>query len=118
APAAQGAAAVAAAGVDLVAVILVVRHPVNLVEGAVVVLQRVVIVVPEALEALFLGRQALVALGENVPPGLAAAVVQRAAAAAAAFGAGGGAGGERQTQGGANDQCDPFHCDSFAKFAP
>src|SRR5205823_6071904 len=52
APAAAGAAAAAATGVDLVAVVLVVGHPVDVVEGAVVVLQRVVVVVPELLQPL------------------------------------------------------------------
>src|SRR5437773_2372364 len=47
---AAAALAAAAVRVDLVAVVLVVGHPVNVVEGAVVVLQRVVVVVPELLQ--------------------------------------------------------------------
>src|SRR5262249_13650388 len=57
----------AAAAIDLIAVVFVVRHPIDVIEGAVVVFQGVVIVVPELLQTLFFTRQALVALGEDVP---------------------------------------------------
>src|SRR4051812_45298139 len=66
-------AVAAAAGVDLVAVVLVVGDPVDVVQRPVVAAQGVVIVVPEALQALFLRRQAG-AVGEDVPPGLITAV--------------------------------------------
>src|SRR5262249_60691648 len=69
--------AAAAAGVDLVAVVLVVGDPVDVVEVAVVVLQGVVVVVPELLQPLLLGAHALVAVGEDVPAWLVAAVRQR-----------------------------------------
>src|SRR5438876_550408 len=78
--AAAAAAACAAAAVDLVAVVLVVGNPVDVVEGLVVVAQGIVIVVPELLQALFFRRQALVALGEDVVPRLIAAVPEAAPA--------------------------------------
>src|SRR5262249_15620485 len=74
------AAVGAAAAVDLVAVVLVVSHPIDVVHRAVELFHGVVVVVPELLEALLLGGEALVALGEDVPPRLIAAVAQRAPA--------------------------------------
>ena len=46
---AVGTAGAAVPGVDLVAVVLVVGDPVDVVQGAVVALQGIVIIVPEAL---------------------------------------------------------------------
>src|SRR5262249_58119658 len=83
--AAAGAAGAVAAGVDLVAVVLVVRHPVDVVEQTVVAAQRVVVVMPEALQALLFARQAG-PMGEDVPPGLVAAVAGGAPFGACAAG--------------------------------
>src|SRR5262245_12022930 len=110
--AAATAAAVATAAIDLVAVVLVVGDPVDVIQVLVVVPQGVVVVVPELLQALFLGRQALVALGENVPPRLIAAVLE-----AGPTGAGGPTGAEQPDQG-TEDQGEPFHRDSFHWFDP
>src|SRR5262249_38625084 len=97
----------AAAAVDLVAVVLVVGNPVDVVEGLVVVAQGMVVVVPELLQALLFGRQALVALGEDVVPRLIAAVREGAPAGA------GGAVGAQQADQRPEDQGEPFHRDSF-----
>src|SRR5438309_1340346 len=56
--------------------VLVVSDPVHVLQAAVVAMQRVVVIAPEALEAFFLGRHATITLGEDVPPGLIATVVQ------------------------------------------
>src|SRR5258708_6431129 len=58
------AARTVATSVNLVAVVLVVGDPVNVVESAVVVLQSVVVIVPELLKARLFGRHALVAVGK------------------------------------------------------
>src|SRR5207253_6481533 len=110
---ALAAAGAAAADVNLVAVVLVVRHPVEVIEGRVVLLQGVVVVVPELLEALLLGGQALVAVGEDVPPRLVAAVGEAAPA-----GVGGTAAQAPQADDGGGEQGKPFHCDSFGRLAP
>ena len=68
--------AVGAGTVDLIAVILVVGDPVNVIEGAIIVFHGVVVIVPELLEAFFLGGKTLVALGENIPPRLISAVTK------------------------------------------
>ena len=102
----------AATGVDLVAVVLVVGHPVDVVQGAVVVLEGVVVVVPELLQALFLTGEALVALGEDVPARLITAVGQRTPASLRLIGA------QSQSQHGARQQADPFHRDSFHREDP
>ena len=83
-----------------------------MVEGAVVVLEGVVIVVPEFLETFLFGRHALVAVREDVVPGLIAAVAQAAPAGA------GDAAAQHQTERGANDQGKAFHRDSFGRLAP
>ena len=65
-----------AARVDLVAVVLVVGHPVDIIKHAVVTAQRVVVVVPEALPARLFGAidifalwwLALIAIGLSVLP--------------------------------------------------
>src|SRR5262249_60425149 len=103
------AGATGAAGVDLVAVVLVVGDPIDVVEGAVECLHGVVVVVPELLQALLLGGQALVALGEDVPPGLIAAVAQVSPAGVGAARADG------QAQGDTGQDDDPLHRDSFPK---
>src|SRR5262249_34751855 len=91
---------------------LVVGDPVNVVEGAVVVLEGVVVVVPELLQALLLGGQALVALGADVPPRLVAAVPQGAPAGVT----------RRRDQGqpgpGTDPHRDPPHRASFPPLAP
>ena len=68
--AAAAAGAAATAAIDLIAVVLVVRNPINVIEGAIVVFQRVIIVVPELLQPFFLAREAFVAFGEDIPPRL------------------------------------------------
>src|SRR5262249_56331124 len=68
----------AVASIDLITVVLVISYPVDVIEGAIITAQRIVIVVPEALQAHFFGRHAI-AMGEGVPPGLIAAVAQAAA---------------------------------------
>jgi hypothetical protein len=45
----------AAGAINLVAVVFVIGNPVDVVEGAVVVLHGIVIIMPEFLQALFLG---------------------------------------------------------------
>src|SRR5205814_2270627 len=81
-------------------------------EGAVIILERVVIIVPEVLEAFLFGRHALGAVGEDVPPRRVAAVTETANARA------GHAATQGQTQGSANDQGIPFHRDSFTRLPP
>src|SRR4051812_12810131 len=66
----------AAAAVDLVAVVLVVGDPVEVVEGAVVALHGVIIIVPEVLQPLFFAGHAFRTISENVPPRLPTAVAQ------------------------------------------
>src|SRR5262249_1930351 len=100
------AAVGAAGGVDLITVVLVVRHPVDGVEGAVVVPQGTVVVVPELLQAFLFRRQALVALGEDIPPGLIAAVGQRVPSRM-------GRAAQRQAHHGGEYENEPLHRDSF-----
>src|SRR5262245_36938235 len=64
------ARAAVASRVDLVAVILVIGHPVDVIQRAVIAAQGIVIVVPEALQAFFLAGQIAIAMSEDVPPGL------------------------------------------------
>src|SRR3974390_1326384 len=66
-----------AAAVNLVAVVLVVRDPVNPIQGRIVAAQGVIIVVPEALQTLLFCRQARSTLGKNVPPRLITTVAAR-----------------------------------------
>src|SRR5262249_943821 len=80
--------------------------------GLVEVLHGVVVVVPELLQPFLFGRQALVALGEDVPPRLVAAVAQMAPARLA------GAAAERQAEHGADHHGDPLHRDSFHEVGP
>src|SRR4029077_17985248 len=102
---AAGAARAAAAAVDLVAVVFVIGHPIDAVQGAVVVLHGVVVVVPELLEAFLFGRDALVALGEDVPAGLIAAIAHLATPACTGLCA-----AQRYADDGAEHQGgDPFH---------
>ncbi len=100
-----------ATAVDLVAVVLVVGDPVNVIESAIVVLQGVVVVVPEAIEPLFFRRQALVLLVEDVPPRLLTAVVQFAPGVCAVL-------ANSQCEDGAQDQSKAFQRDSFSSLAP
>src|SRR5262249_13175476 len=101
------AAAGSAARIDLVAVVLVVGDPIDVVQGLVVVPQGVVVIVPELLQSLLFGRQALVALGEDVVPRLIAAVLEAGPACASRS-----ARAEHADQG-PEDQGEPFHRDSF-----
>src|SRR5262249_14461328 len=71
---ASAAVGAAASSTDGHAVVLVVGDPVDAIEGAVVILHGIVVVMPEFLQTLFFRRQALVSLGEDVPPGLIAAI--------------------------------------------
>ena len=68
------AARTTASRVDLVAVVFVVRDPVDMIEGAIVVTEGVVIVMPEALEAFLFAGLAARALGKDIPPGLIASI--------------------------------------------
>src|SRR5262245_64032573 len=95
-PAARAAAATHAGRVDLVAVVLVVGDPVNVIERAIVARQGIVVIVPEALQTLFLAGQPMGAVGEDVPPGLIAAVVEGAPPSP------GGLAAQAQTEHGAN----------------
>src|SRR5438046_1766568 len=70
-------------------------------------LEGIIIVVPEALQTFFLGRQAAIALGEDIPPRLIAAVVQAAPRSLRALG------NHQDGQRGANEACKPFHRVSF-----
>src|SRR5207302_10624760 len=79
------AAGSTALAVDLVAVVLVVGDPVHVVEHAVVTAEGVVVIVPEALQALLLGGEAR-PMREDVPPGLGATVVAAAPIGASTIG--------------------------------
>src|SRR5579875_524931 len=109
---AAAAAGTAATTVDLIAVVFVIGHPIDVIEGAVVIFQGVVIIVPELLQTFFFAGQALVALGEDVPAGLIAAAGQRAPAGVRV------AGVQGQSQHGTSHQADPFHRDSFHREDP
>jgi hypothetical protein len=78
--AAATARTAAATAINLITVVFVIGHPNDIIEGAVVDFQSVVLIVPERLQPLFFSRQAFVAPGENVPSGLIAAVGQGAPA--------------------------------------
>jgi hypothetical protein len=93
-------------------VVLVVRDPVDVIEGGVVLLQRVIVVVPELLEALLFRGQALGAVGEDVPSRLVAAVGEAAPAGA------GGAAAHTEDDHGGGEHGNPFHCDSFGRLTP
>src|SRR5262249_868068 len=69
-----------AAAVNLVAVVLVIGDPVDVIQRAVVLLERVVVVVPKLLQTLFFGSSTLRTTSENVPPRLITAVHQAAPA--------------------------------------
>src|SRR5262249_40873890 len=101
------AAATAATAIDLVAVVFIVGDPINVIQGAVIAFEGVVVVVPKTLQAFLFTGHTFVRVGEHIPPGLVAAVVQGAPASLS------NAAAPNDSQRGADNQGEPFHRDSF-----